>query len=526
VSGSPESALLQEDNLVSDCRQDLAACATQNPAGGTRSREAELSVLTTRGGIFLGLRYGLGVLVSLGNMLVLTRWIGPHAYGVFVTVLGLTSFLAALSRVGIDTYLVRMEAPPDKRTYDVATSIILGISVVLVGIGAALVPLLVHWYGNREFVAAYLVTLVTIPLAGLAGPPTAKLERELNFRAVATVELGGQLLALAVSVVLAWQGFGLWAPVTGLLAWQAWAAAGAIRAAGLSPGLAVDRMQARTMLGFGIGYSTSLRVWQLRALVNPLLVGRFAGAEGVAFVALAIRIAEGLGFIRIAAGRLAIAALSRLQNDRTRFQSALESALQLQVLTLGPLLCLFALFAPVVVPRVLGVRWMPSLQVYPFVASGVLVNALYNLRASALFVTGESWVVLRAYAWHVVLLMIGTVLLLPRFGILGYGWAELAACGAYAALHTSVAQIAPVSLKKLGLLLSVFATPLFSLLVRGAWGLILYLPMMMFLIRVSWRTVLPMHSEATGPGMGSVLPLFTSMRTRIMRTGLSLICPR
>jgi len=520
MSVSPDSALLQEGNPAPDCRHNLAACATQNPAAGARSQEGELSALTTRGGIFLGLRYGLGVFVSLGNMLILTRWIGPHTYGVFVTVLGLTSFLAALARGGIDTYLVRMESPPGKRTYDVATTLILGISVALVGIGAALVPLLVHWYGNREFVAAYLVTLVTIPLAGLAGPPTAKLERELDFRAVATVELGGQFLALAVSFVLAWRGFGVWAPVTGLLAWQAWAAAGAFRAAGLRPGLAVDRLQARTMLGFGIGYSASQRVWQLRTLVNPLIVGRFAGVEGVAFVALAIRIAEGLGFIRTAAGRLAIAVFSRLQNDRTRFQSALENALHLQVLTLGPLLCVFALAAPALVPRALGVRWMPSLQVYPFVAAGVLVNAVYNLRASALFVAGESWVVLRAYTWHVVLLGIGTALLLPRFGILGYGWAELAACVAYATLHTRAPQIAPVSLNKLALLLSVFVSPLFSLLVHGAWGFVLYLPLALFPIRFLWRTGRPTRAEETSRGAGGIFPLLTSMRTRLMRTGL------
>ena len=60
------------------------------------------------------------------------------------------------------------------------------------------------------------------------------------------------------------------------------------------------------MLTFGIGI-TSQRTWQLRTLINPLLVARFAGAEAVAFVALAIRIAEALGTLRLAAGRMAIA---------------------------------------------------------------------------------------------------------------------------------------------------------------------------------------------------------------------------
>jgi len=390
---------------------------------------AGMSSLTACGGVYLGLRYGLGILVSLGNMIVLTRWIGPHAYGLFVTSLGLSSFLAAVARGGIDTYIVRLETSPGKPVYEVANTLILCHSLLLVIGSAAATPLLARWYGNREFVPAYLVTLLTIPLAGLAGPPTAKLEREFNFRAVAAIELGGQTLALAVSVVMAWQGFGVWAPVTGLLAWQAWAMIGAMTKARLAPALRFDVTQARAMLSFGAGYSASLRVWQLRTLVNPLLVGRFAGTEAVAFVALAIRIAEGLGFVRIAAGRLAIAALSRLQHDRCKFQSTLETALKIQVLTLGPLLCLFALVAPALVPRLMGIRWLPSLQVFPFVAAGVLLNSMYNLQASALFVAGQQWVVLRAYVWHVVLLGLGTLLLLPRFGIVGYGWAELAACG-------------------------------------------------------------------------------------------------
>lgn len=469
-----------------------------------------LSALTTRGGVYLGLRYGVGVLVSLGNMLVLTRWIGPHAYGLFITALGLTSFLAALARGGIDTYIVRLEAKPDKRVYDVATTLILGHSILLVAGSVAAIPLLVRWYGNREFVPAYLVTLLTIPLAGLAGPPTAKLEREFNFRAVAGIELGGQVLALIVSVAMAWGGFGVWAPVTGLLAWQIWAAVGALVAARLAPALRFDRAQARTMLAFGAGYSASLRVWQLRTLVNPLLVGRFAGTEAVAFVALAIRIAEGLGFVRIAAGRLAIAALARLHHDRAKFQSALENALQLQVLTLGPLLCLFALAAPALVPRLMGVRWLPSLQVYPFVAAGVLVNSLFNLQASALFVAGQQWVVLRAYVWHVALLVGATVVLLPRLGILGYGWAELAACAGYGVLHAGLARVISISYKKLAPAILAFLAPLFTLSTASAWSVALWIPVIAFaafaIWNWAWRLPLRICDARVRAGLNSIAP--------------------
>jgi PST family polysaccharide transporter len=448
---------------------NLAPLAIEDNAETTRNEgtpegsASGLSSLTTRSGVYLGLRYGLGILVSLGNMFVLTRWIGPHAYGLFVTALGLTSFLAAMARSGIDTYIVRLEAKPDKHVYDVASTLILANALVLLGVSAAATPLLVRWFGSREFVRPYLVTLLTIPLVGLAGPPTAKLEREFNFRAIAAIELGGQILALVVSIVLAWRGFGVWAPVAGLLAWQSWAAIGALVTARLLPAVKFDRHLTRSMLAFGIVYSASLRVWQLRTLVNPLLVGRLAGTDAVAFVGLAIRIAEGLGFVRIAAGRLAIATLARLRQDKVRFQSALQSALKIQVLTLGPLLCLFAFIAPALLPRLMGVRWSPSLQVYPLVAAGVLVNSLYNLQASALFVTGHPWVVLRAYVWHVALLAIGTVSLLPHLGLLGYAWADLCACAAYCTLHIRLARIVSISYRTIAPMVLTFLAPLLIL---------------------------------------------------------------
>ena len=457
-----------------------------------RDRIAESAIgpfseLTTRGGVYLGVRYAMGVLISIGNMFVLTGWIGPHAYGIFVTAIGLTAFLGSLTRRGVDTYLVRRAAAPDEDMYHVASTLIFTFSMVLMALGAAAVPLLMRWYGSREFVPAYATMLLTVPLVGLAGPPTAKLERAMNFRVVAQIELGSQFLALAVSLTLAWRGLGVWAPVFGHLTWQCAGVIAAFWAARFFPRVRFNLACAREMLSFGVGYTASLRTWQLRTLVNPLLVGRFAGSEGVAFVGLAIRIAEGLGFIRIAAARLAIAALSRLQENTEKFRAALEKALEIQVLVLGPLLCGFALLGPLVVQRLIGSRWMPSLQVYPFIATGVLVNSVFNLQASALFVVGEQWVVLKSYASHVVLLMLGTFLLIPHFGLAGYGWADLAACAAYVFLQAGLSRIIGISHRRLALWVVAFTAPLFVHHVPRGWAVALCLPLLLLSVAGTWK---------------------------------------
>ena len=445
----------------------------QEPGGG----------LADCGGSYLAARYGLGVLVSLGNMLVLTWWIGPHAYGLFVTTIGLVAFLSSLARAGVDTYLVRREPAAEDRVYDMAGTIVLVISLLLVFAGAAVVPLLIRWYGSREFVAPYLVLLLNIPVTGLTGIPTAKLERDLDFRAVAGFEVAGQFLGLIVSAILAWSGSGVWAAVAGQVVWQIFVAVAAYRRARMIPRWRFDAGEARAMLTYRIGLTASLRAWQLRTLVNPLLVGRFVGAEGVAFVALAIRAAEALGAVRLAAGRLAIATLARLRDRHEEFRSTLERALYLQVLVLGPLLCAFALFGPFVMRHVVGLRWMPSLAVYPFVAAGVLVNSVYNLQASALFVMGRQWLVMCSYVAHVALLGVGTVMLVPRVGIAGYGWAELLACGGYLLIHFGFPGPAAISYQKLAPLVAVLLTLLFA---SHTWAPVLWFAL---LVGIAWKWV-------------------------------------
>ena len=422
----------------------------------TERTDGQLRVLATRSGVYLTLRYGLSIVVSMANMFLLTRWIGPHAYGVFVTAVGLTTFLASLTRFGVDTYLVRCAPAPKRSQYDVAFTLVLSNSLILTGVGIAGLPLLKSWYASEEFAAPYLVLMACVPLAGLAGIPVAKLERDLNFRSAASIELGGQVIALVVAAGLAWEGSGVWAPVAGMVAWQIFALLAACAAARFFPTLRIQGPEVREMLSFGFGFSASMRMWQLRSLVNPLLVGRFVGAEGVALVAFALRVAEGIGFIRTAAGRLAIAALTRLQSDRSQLKKTLEKAFEIQVVILGPLLCAFALCGPWLVPRLMGSRWTGLVAVYPLIAIGVLLSSVFNLQASALFVVGKQWSVLRAYACHVTLLGLVTFLLLPRLGILAYGWGEVLACAGYFFIHSALSRVIHISYRAVLPLLCVF----------------------------------------------------------------------
>src|SRR5207249_7985020 len=115
------------------------------------------------------------------------------------------------------------------------------------------------WYSIITFLTPYLVLMHNIPIVGLTGVPMAKLEREFNFRSIASVELGGQFLGLLLSMILAASRSGVWAPVAGQIAAQIATLAAACACSRLVPHFRFNASQSREMLTFGIGLVTSLR---------------------------------------------------------------------------------------------------------------------------------------------------------------------------------------------------------------------------------------------------------------------------
>src|SRR5215212_8624842 len=175
-----------------------------------------------RGGIYLVLRQGLSVGIGIGGVLLLTRLLGPANYGLYAGALAITMFLYNTAILGIDVYLVRREGPQDDEVYHQAFSFLLLTGLCISGVGILISPLLGHWLGDPRFLAPLQVMLLSVPITVLYVPPRAQLERALDFRKIAGIELAGQLLLYALSLPLAWRGLGVWAPVAGYFVWQLW----------------------------------------------------------------------------------------------------------------------------------------------------------------------------------------------------------------------------------------------------------------------------------------------------------------
>jgi PST family polysaccharide transporter len=390
-----------------------------------------------RGGAYLAGRQLVGMLLSLAAVLVTTRVIGPAKYGIYAAALGICATIQNLGTVGIGVYLVRQPGEADERDYHLSSTVlgVLGVSMALATL--ALVPVIVRWVNIPGLGPVLRVMTLSLVFQLFAIPANARLERALDYRRVALIDLTAQVIYVLLTFVLAVMGAGAWALVAGFCLQQAAICLGAHRAAKYRPRFHWDSARFRHMAHYAMGFFASQSVWQFRNLANPMIVGHFLGAADVGYVSIAIRMIELLTFMKNAAWRISFAVLGRVQHDTRRMLLAINEGMKLLNLAVGPVLVIFGLIGVWVMPLAFGVRWQPAMRIFPFIALSYLTNSLFNLQQSALYVIKKNWQVTEFNLANVILFLGAAWTLVPRLGINGYGWAEVVSLASYGVIHLS-----------------------------------------------------------------------------------------
>lgn len=460
-----------------------------------------LRQLVVRGGKYLVFRQGAGVLIGLVGILLLTRVIGPSQYGVYAGALAIVVFAAGIGRLGVEVFLVRREEPPDSAVYGQAFTLLLVSGLLLAGISLLSLPLLRAWTLSDGNVAPIRTLFLVVPLMLLHQPAFAVLERKLDFRTVAYVELAGQLSFYAVALPLALLGAGVWAPVAGFWVWQTCLLTGAYATARFRPRLVWSLPLIRELLSYGFRFSAASWLWELRMLVNPLIVGHFLGAASVGHVSLAMRFVEVLSVVRAATYRLSIAALARVQNDHARLRRIIEEAMTLQILGVAPLLAVGSVMLWFL-PLILGEQWEPVRVIFPFLALSSLLNAVFNMHSSALYVLKRNKDVALFHLAYVALFAGSAFLLVPLVGAVGYGLGELVAVAAYFVIHRKLTRVVPLTYRHTARWLFGLAPGMFAVLLPRPWAFILAVPTVVLMLLPSSRRLLRGYASQFRAGAG------------------------
>lgn len=164
--------------------------------------------------------------INFGARIALLHLVLPTGHGVYELALRIVTLASAVRDLGLPYHLVR----DPRRPYGTVLAVTSGLGVLITGVLIAAAPLFGHL--TPELPAVLRVFAVWVLLDGLAVVPRAFFERELTIGHLIAPEIARGVVVAALSVGLAWIGWGYWSFIAGDLAgaallaayswWKAW----------------------------------------------------------------------------------------------------------------------------------------------------------------------------------------------------------------------------------------------------------------------------------------------------------------
>lgn len=361
------------------------------------------------------------LLVRFTAKVILARLLLPETFGLYEEALRIVTVASAFRDLGLVHQLIRDERRPYGTILAFTLTSGLLVTLVLV-VGAPSLTFL-----NPELPRVLSVFAVWVLLDGLATVPRTFFERELKIGRIAYPEILRGMTMAAVSLALAYGGWGVWSLVLGdlaaaavfaALAWhQAWREIPLRLELGLLPDL-LRRSQYLFLIWVAFQVVTYVDVYIIEVFGDTATVGQYSRAYWIAFLVP-----------MIVAPRALLPALVEYRDDPRRFLGAFRLGtvflLTFQV-TAG-----YFLFwnADKVVAILLGPQWGPAVPLLRVLCFLPFLDLFTDTGGEVLKVRREDRTWLRIVALNLLSLVVFGVLFTRRWGAQGMAWANFLLLG-------------------------------------------------------------------------------------------------
>lgn len=331
------------------------------------AKQPSLRTQAVRGSIYLTLRQGTSVLLGVVGLLFMTRIVGPEGYGIYAAAFGIFKYLTLLAESGVKMYLLRAKTDTPIEVFHQAFYWLLTASLVFTLSTAALIgggTLL----RNQDYMLAWtlLALCLNLPFAMVTNVPLTLLERALDYRAIAVVEIASQALYYGVGIGLAIGGYGVWSFVGAFWAGQMVLFAGAFWQSRYRPRWIWSRELIKNILRESFALASAAFVYELRLLLPSVVLLPLGGSQAVGHYAIAQRLLTTLGFVRDAVARLSVPLYAKAQDDAAKLLSLARRSSQAQILGLFALYFPFVVAGDKVLSIIFGAKWDTTLILLAF----------------------------------------------------------------------------------------------------------------------------------------------------------------
>lgn len=389
----------------------------------TERLKSDLKGRSVRGGAITITAQAAKFVLRMGSTVVLARLLAPEDYGLIGMATVIIGFVELFKDLGLSAATVQKAEINHKQVstlfwINVALSCLVGLVV------AALAPAIAWFYNEPRLTGITLALSSSFFFGGLTVQHQALLQRQMQFAALAKIDIISMIVSLITAVVAAWYGMGYWALVLMQIAMAITNAILVWIACSWRPGKPLKSSGVRSMLAFGGNLTGFNFVNYFSRNLDNVLIGRYWGSQELGLYAKAYQLVLlPIQQVNSPVNRVALPALSSLQAEPEKYCRYYYKAMLL-ISTLGmPMVGFLFASADKVILVVLGEQWLGAVPIFKF-----LMPAAFN----ATIGIGLGWayqslgMVDRQLRWGIVSSTINVIL----FAI-GVRWGAIGVAAAY-----------------------------------------------------------------------------------------------
>jgi O-antigen/teichoic acid export membrane protein len=382
----------------------------------------EVFARTAAGTFYFALRLLVSWPLSLAATIALARLLQPADLGMYGAGLFVVNLVGAFSDAGLMATLVQRRQEPTGAEMRTAFTIQAAAALVLFFAIAGAAGLLSELFRLEAGTGRWLFPLIALPLmfSPISSVSVGLLNRRLEYRSLAVLEVGTAVAYQVLAVGLAWVGLGVWSLGVAYVLSRAWFTANAFRRRPWPLGVEVDLSFAREALRFGGTLQASGMTALLRDNIVAILVTPAFGPAAAGYLRWAQGTAELLTqrITRVVV-QVAFPSFARLQGDTGGLSRLLAKIVRYTgVISVGSLAVLGALM-PEIVAVVFGDKWRPGIGAFYCFAVRMIAGNFTTSLDNALKAVGRADTSLRIMTFWTVAEWGLSLALIPMLGFMG-----------------------------------------------------------------------------------------------------------
>jgi teichuronic acid exporter len=383
--------------------------------------KANIKQKAVEGFFFLSFRRVILYITAFVSNVILARNLQPSDFGLFAIISFIITIIYNLSDLGLNAAVIQNKEELDRK----AKKSVFTIQIIIFSF-LTLIFYLSYKFILEKFyhIAINLDLPILIFYLGLffnvlSSFPDAILERSLEFKKVAFIDILSTVIYQISAVIMSYLHYGIMSLVIAFSLLYLCKLIFTWIYAKFFPEIGFSFIHIKKLLKFGISYQLSTIVNMIKDSITPIFIGSVLGAYTVGLLDWAKKVIIIPSLVTESFGRIAYPSYSRLQNDRQYLGNVIGKSMQLITFITFPISLYLAIFGKDLIHIIYTDKWLPALPVLYLFSLGAFFSGMVTPMYQGILSLGKSRTI---FKMSIILLILEWGLGIPaiiRFGYIG-----------------------------------------------------------------------------------------------------------